>query len=113
MPQTWFSQRVDVGMTWQGEGRAAAASKDLMLGEHLPPLTLLCKDALGNNVPTSQVPPGLTLALKAAPPRDAVAELAWEASDPDVDVSADLVRLVSLRVMRRTCEQASYTLLRT
>lgn len=62
-----------------------------MLGEHLPPLTLLCKDALGNNVPMSQVPPGLTLALKPAPPRGQAAELAWEASDLDVDVSADLV----------------------
>lgn len=76
---------------WQGEGRAAAAGKDLMLGEHLPPLTLLCKDALGNNVPMTQVPPGLTLALKPAPPKGQAAELAWEASDLDADVSADLV----------------------
>ena len=79
--------------TWQGEGRAAVASKDLMLGEHLPPLTLLCKDALGNNVIMSEVPPGLTLALKPAPPTGQAAELAWEASDIDVDVSADLVSL--------------------
>ncbi|KAL3158051.1 hypothetical protein ABBQ32_011660 [Trebouxia sp. C0010 RCD-2024] len=85
------SAGLPISLELQGEGRAAAASKDLMLGEHLPPLTLLCKDALGNNVPMSQVPPGLTLALKPAPPRDAVAELAWEASDLDVDVSADLV----------------------
>lgn len=64
-----------------------------MLGEHLPPLTLLCKDALGNSVPMSEVPPGLTLALKSAPPGVQVAELAWEASEIDVDVSADLVSL--------------------
>lgn len=81
-----------------------------MLGEHLPPLTLLCKDALGNNVPMSQVPPGLTLALKPAPPRDAVAELAWEASDLDVDVSADLVRLCLLCLVRDACVQHSAAL---
>ena len=73
-----------------------------MLGEHLPPLTLLCKDALGNNVPMSQVPPGLTLALKHAPPRGQAAELAWEASDLDVDVSADLVSFLPfLRPLER------------
>ena len=62
-----------------------------MLGEHLPPLTLLCKDSLGNDVPMNEVPAGLTLALRAAPPLGQVAELAWEASEVDVDVSADLV----------------------
>lgn len=62
-----------------------------MLGEHLPPLTLLCKDSLGNDVPMTEVPAGVTLALRAAPPLGQVAELAWEASEVDVDVSADMV----------------------
>ncbi len=75
----------------QGEGRAAIASKDLMLGEHLPPLTLLCKDCHGNGVPMADVPAGLTLALKAAAPQGQSAEIAWEASEIDVDVSADVV----------------------
>ena len=79
---------------FKGEGRAAIASKDLMLGEHLPPLTLLCKDALGNDVPMSEVPAGLTLAIKAAPPAGQPAEIAWEASEVDVEVSADVVRML-------------------
>ena len=75
----------------QGEGRAAIASKDLMLGEELPPLTLLCKDCHGNDVPMTQVPPGLTLALKVAQPNGRPAEVMWEAAEIDVAVSADLV----------------------
>ena len=75
----------------QGEGRAAIASKDLMLGEQLPPLTLLCKDSLGNDVPMTAVPPGVTIALKAVDPSGQVAELAWEAAQVDVDISADVV----------------------
>ncbi len=75
----------------QGEGRAAIAGKDLMLGEQLPPLTLLCKDSHGNVVPVTEVPAGLTLALKAAAPDGRPAELAWEASEIDVTVSTDLV----------------------
>ncbi len=62
-----------------------------MLGEHLPPLTLLCKDCHGNGVPMVDVPAGLTLALKAAAPQGQSAEIAWEASEIDVDVSADVV----------------------
>lgn len=62
-----------------------------MLGEHLPPLTLLCKDCHGNAVPMTDVPAGLTLALKAAAPQGQSAEIAWEASEIDVDVSADVV----------------------
>lgn len=62
-----------------------------MLGEHLPPLTLLCKDCYGNGVPMIGVPAGLTLALKAAAPQGQSAEIAWEASEVDVDVSADVV----------------------
>ncbi len=62
-----------------------------MLGEHLPPLTLLCKDCHGNGVPMMEVPAGLTLALKAAAPQGQSAEIAWEASEIDVDVSADVV----------------------
>ncbi len=62
-----------------------------MLGEHLPPLTLLCKDCHGNGVPMMDVPAGLTLALKAAAPQGQAAEIAWEASEIDVDVSADVV----------------------
>ncbi|KAL0055144.1 hypothetical protein WJX82_007626 [Trebouxia sp. C0006] len=80
-----------VTLELQGEGRAAIASKDLMLGEHLPPLTLLCKDCHGNGVPMAEVPAGLTLALKAAAPQGQSAEIAWEASEIDVDVSADVI----------------------
>ena len=63
-----------------------------MLGEHLPPLTLLCKDSLGNDVPMTEVPAGLTLAIKGAPPAGQPAEIAWEESEVDVEVSADVVR---------------------
>lgn len=64
-----------------------------MLGEHLPPLTLLCKDALGNDVPMTEVPAGLTLAIKGAPLAGQPAEIAWEESEVDVEVSADVVRM--------------------
>ena len=67
-----------------------------MLGEHLPPLTLLCKDCHGNGVPMVDVPAGLTLALKAAAPPGQCTEIAWEASEIDVDVSADVVCTHSL-----------------
>ena len=75
----------------QGEGRAAIAGKDLMLGEHLPPLTLLCKDCHGNIVPMPEVPMGAALTVKAAVPAGQAAEVAWEAADIDVVVSADWV----------------------
>lgn len=35
----------------QGEGRAVALSKSIMLGEALPPLKLLLQDSHGNAVP--------------------------------------------------------------
>lgn len=41
----------------QGEGRAVAASKALMLGEPLPTLQLRLYDALGNQVPYVPPPP--------------------------------------------------------
>ena len=75
----------------QGEGRAALASQDLMLGEQLPALTLLFKDALGNDVPMAEVPAGLSFSLKAAPVSGQAAELEWQASEVDVLASADLV----------------------
>ena len=75
----------------QGEGRAAIASKDLMLGEHLPPLTLLCKDCHGNAVPMPEVPSGASLKVQAAVPTGQAAEVAWEAADIDVVVTADWV----------------------
>lgn len=67
-----------------------------MLGEQLPPLTLLLKDALGNAVPMSEVPAGLTFSLKAAPASGQAAELEWEACEVDVVPSAQLVRPVNL-----------------
>ncbi len=39
----------------------------------------------------AEVPAGLTLALKAAAPQGQSAEIAWEAAEIDVDVSADVV----------------------
>lgn len=75
----------------QGEGRAALASQDLMLGEQLPALTLLFKDSLANDIPMSEVPAGLAFSLRAAPASGQAAELEWEASDVDVLASADLV----------------------
>ena len=62
-----------------------------MLGEHLPPLTLLLKDALGNAVPMQEVPAGLTFSCKAAPASGQAAELEWEASEVDVLPNAQLV----------------------
>lgn len=56
-----------------------------MLGEFLPPLTLLCKDSLGNSVPRDGLPPIVTIAVKPPPPR--------EASDSDVEVSIHRVGL--------------------
>ncbi len=44
----------------------------------------------------AEVPAGLTLALKAAAPQGQSAEIAWEASEIDVDVSADVVCTHSL-----------------
>ncbi len=39
----------------------------------------------------AEVPAGLTLALKVAAPQGQSAEIAWEAAEIDVDVSADVV----------------------
>ena len=75
----------------QGEGRAALASQDLMLGEQLPALTLLFKDSLANSIPMTEVPAGLSFSLKIAPASGQAAELEWEAADVDVLASADLV----------------------
>lgn len=82
---------LDATESVQGEGRAALASKDVMLGEQLPPLTLLMKDALGNAVPLQEVPAGLSFSLKAAPVSGQAAELEWEAAEVDVLPSAKLV----------------------
>lgn len=57
-----------------------------MLGEFLPPLTLLCKDSLGNSVPRDGLAPEVTIALKPPPAR--------EAPDIDVQVSFDTVGLL-------------------
>ena len=102
----------------QGEGRAAIAGKDLMLGQHLPPLTLLCKDSHGNAVDMPDVPDGLTLTLKAAAPPSAPAEVAWEAPEMDVAVFADQVRSLHMFSMlfysaSACCSSVSQHLLHT
>lgn len=89
----------------QGEGRAALASRDVMLGEQLPPLTLLFKDALGNSVPMHEVPAGLTFSLKAAPVSGQAAELEWEAAEVDVLASAQMVSPHSLMCCQ--CQQVT------
>lgn len=75
----------------QGEGRAAAASRTLLLGETLPPLRLAFFDSLGNAVPAGgpDAPPALQPAavrLEAllAPPATGGAPI------PDLIVSADV-----------------------
>lgn len=67
-----------------------------MLGEFLPPLTLLCKDSLGNSVPRDELPPIITIALKPPPPR--------EAPDIDVQVSIGTVGLPPLGRLLSTVE---------
>ena len=77
-----------------------------MLGEHLPPLTLLLKDALGNAVPMQEVPAGLTFSCKAAAVSGQAAELEWEASEVDVSPNAQLVS-PSLCMAMSICELLS------
>ena len=56
-------------MNAQGEGRLAAATKQLMLGETLPPLLLVLTDAHGNRI--EQLSEALGIIEVAVQPADA------------------------------------------
>ena len=62
--QTCSRVAADGGTALQGEGRAALASRGLMLGEHAPPLTVQLKDAGGNEVPAARPLEDLLLTMQ-------------------------------------------------
>jgi hypothetical protein len=70
----------------QGEGRAMALSKSVLLGEALPPLRLVLQDSHGNVVPVGEgMQPAATLQVLEAGPGKGGAVL------QELQAAADLV----------------------
>ena len=84
LPSNIQQSAADGNPPLQGEGRAALASKGLMLGEHAPPLTVQLKDATGNEVPAARPLEDLLLAMQTPA----------GAGDLDLHVQADQVRQI-------------------
>ena len=83
-PQICSRVAADGNSPLQGEGRAALASRGLMLGEQAPPLTVQLKDAGGNEVPAARPLEDLRLTMQTPE----------GAGDLDLRVRADQVRQV-------------------
>lgn len=83
-------------MAVQGEGRLAAATKQLMLGETLPPLLLILTDSFGNRI--QQLAEGLGKIEVAVQPSEATSS--GRASYLDIQVSSAQVCHVIIHMKR-------------
>lgn len=88
-------------MRVQGEGRAIALSKSVLLGEALPPLRLVFQDSHGNVVPVSGEgqQPAVTLQVLEAGPGNGGAVLRDLQAAADLDAQSDGINLQNLRLL--------------
>jgi hypothetical protein len=85
----------------QGEGRAIALSKSVLLGEALPPLRLVFQDSHGNVVPVSGEgqQPAVTLQVLEAGPGNGGAVLQELQAEAELDAQSDGVNVQNLRLL--------------